>query len=885
MTGVFAYIHNRISSMFSRLFIAIVFLCSASQIKAQKNSIDSLQELIKSTRIDTIKVNASNQVADLLRKKGRHQDALTYVSSALELAEKIKFKKGIGKAHLVKGNIHRVKSEYDDALLHFTKALDIYRPLKDKPTMAIIYGNIGLCYSNKGNLAKAIEYYNLDLQTCEELKDKKAMGYSLNNLGLVYSNKGEFDKALEYYERGLKLDEDLKNKSGEAISLNNIGLVYFDKGNLDKAFDYFFRSLKIKEDLNDKKGIAASYNNIGNIYNRKKDMDKSIEYYEKSLKIREEIGDRKGAAVSINNIGSIYSDRNENKKALEYYERALKIREEMGDVIGLASSYINVGNIYLKEKDYAKTLDYYNKSIDLNKQIGDKKGIAVGHYVVSSVYLSKKEYDKCRENAMLSLRYSREMKVMPDVKNALQNLALCEYGDGKFKEAYEYYLHYTNVKDSIFNEDSNKQISEIQTKYDTEKKEAQIALLSKDQELQLKELEKQKLMLDKSAKEKLLLANENEIKQLAILQSKAALKQKQIEADNEHKQNDLLRKDKLLKDAEVREHRIKVEQQRVTIFFFAVGIGLIFLLAIFIYRGYRLKLKANRIISLQKEKVEHQKELLEEKNKEILDSITYAQHLQQAILPPMKMVNQFLPDSFILYKPKDIVAGDFYWLETHNNHLFFAAADCTGHGVPGAMVSVVCSNALNRAVKEFNLIEPGKILNKVRELVIETFEKSESEVKDGMDISLVALALQSWNQSEGGKYRSSLSFSALKWAGANNPLWISRKGEEKMIEFQPVKQSIGKNEIPEDFVTHSIELKKGDCLYLFTDGYADQFGGEEFDKGKGKKYKYARLNKFLLSISELSINDQKEKLDAEFENWRGQLEQIDDVCILGVRIN
>jgi serine phosphatase RsbU (regulator of sigma subunit) len=248
---------------------------------------------------------------------------------------------------------------------------------------------------------------------------------------------------------------------------------------------------------------------------------------------------------------------------------------------------------------------------------------------------------------------------------------------------------------------------------------------------------------------------------------------------------------------------------------------------------------------------------------EINESIRYARHLQEAILPPKKFISDHLPESFVLYLPKDIVAGDFYWASNEGDEFIIAAADCTGHGVPGALVSVVCSNAMNRAVKEFGLKEPGKILDKVRELVIDTFERSEQEIKDGMDISLCVIDKKSGN---------------VAWSGANNPLWYISNGEMK--EITPNKQPIGKHFDQRPFTTHKINLQKGDMVFCFTDGYADQFGGP-----KSKKLKYNQLKELLFTNFRLPVEEQKKKLYDYFEEWKGDIEQVDDVCIIGVRIN
>lgn len=267
-------------------------------------------------------------------------------------------------------------------------------------------------------------------------------------------------------------------------------------------------------------------------------------------------------------------------------------------------------------------------------------------------------------------------------------------------------------------------------------------------------------------------------------------------------------------------------------------------------------------ILFEKEK-EKSYRLLEKKNQEILDSINYAKRIQSAILPPIDTFKSHLGESFILYEPKDAIGGDFYWLKETNNEIIFAAADCTGHGIPGAMVSVVCNNALNQCIREFNVTSPDKILDKTRSIVEEQFATSQ-EVRDGMDISLCSI---------------NKTTRLLRWSGANNPLWIIRNGQAKIDEIKPNKQPIGKYELPEPFTEHQINLNVGDTIYIFTDGYADQFGGE-----KGKKFKPVNLRKVLLSIQDESMDMQRTIMIDTFKTWRGDLEQIDDVCVIGVRI-
>jgi len=302
-----------------------------------------------------------------------------------------------------------------------------------------------------------------------------------------------------------------------------------------------------------------------------------------------------------------------------------------------------------------------------------------------------------------------------------------------------------------------------------------------------------------------------------------------------------------------------------TWWFISLIVSLIILVSISLYRWRtaalrKAKLMLEQTVRERTSELRAQKEIVEERNKEILDSINYAKRIQSAILPPDKIIKEYLKDSFILYKPKDIVAGDFYWMEHKNNKVLFAAADCTGHGVPGAMVSVVCNNALNRSVREYGFVDPGKILDKTREIVIQEFEKSDEEVKDGMDIALC-----------------SLDGNILQYAGAHNPLWIIRNGA--IIETKANKQPIGKFDIQQPYTTHTFELEKGDTIYIFSDGYVDQFGGE-----KGKKFKTNPFRKLLISIQDQTMEQQRLIIDKTFEDWRGNLEQVDDVCVIGLRV-
>lgn len=288
-----------------------------------------------------------------------------------------------------------------------------------------------------------------------------------------------------------------------------------------------------------------------------------------------------------------------------------------------------------------------------------------------------------------------------------------------------------------------------------------------------------------------------------------------------------------------------------------IGFIVIILLTFLIVRMYNKQAKYNHLL-LQNGNI------IKTKNIEIISSINCAKRIQNAMLPDDEEIQRCLGESFIIYLPKDIVAGDFYWIHYKHPYAFFAVGDCTGHGVPGAMISVMCQTALNRAVLEFSLVKPNEILDKTKELFIEQFNIHNNRFSDGMDISFCLL------NKENNK---------LSWAGANNPLYIIKKDSQKIKVLNPDRQPIGRFPKAKPFSLKEIQLEKGDRLYLFTDGFQDQFGGPKLKKLKPKLFR-----ELLVKTSSLSISDQRKTLIKAFREWKGNEEQVDDVCLLCVKI-
>lgn len=640
----------------------------------------------------------------------------------------------------------------------------------------------------------------------------------------------------------------------------------------DTAQYFADKGIALASKIGYKKGLASIYSNLGILNDYHNHYSEAIDYYNKALQIDIEEGDEKGAARIYNNLGIFYKNRGELDVSIEYFIKSLTIKEKLDDPKGIGSTKLGIGNVYYNKKDYKTALKYYQESYFIDVKIDNKKGAATSANNVGLAYYELKKLDSAEFYYNIAEEASLSSDNYQAQSNCYNNIGLLNLDRNKLDLALTFFEKSYRL-DSLMEDYSSMtaallNISRVYSRKGDYKKS--ISIINKALEIseQIDDMYSRvngydmlasDLYLNKDykdayeAKDRYVVLKDS----LKVLENEERIENLNAKYESEKKELMIgkLNQEKLVQESELKRQNI----QKIA---FAIGFGLMLILAFVIFRSLKQKQKANKLITQQKIEVEHQKEIVEEKNREIMDSITYAKRIQTAILPPQRVVKEYLQESFILYKPKDIVAGDFYWMENKENKTLFAAADCTGHGVPGAMVSVVCNNGLNRSVREYGLTDPGKILDKTREIVIQEFEKSDEDVKDGMDIALCSL--------EGN---------VLKYAGANNPLWIIRNGQNEIEEIKADKQPIGKHAESISFTTHTIELQKGDSIYLFSDGYSDQFGGE-----KGKKFKASNFKKLLLSIQQESMDKQKELINDAFENWRGTLEQLDDVCVIGVKI-
>jgi serine phosphatase RsbU (regulator of sigma subunit) len=631
---------------------------------------------------------------------------------------------------------------------------------------------------------------------------------------------------------------------GIAQSYLSIAGSFFYTGKPDSIIPYGEKALNIFKEQKNNAKISSAYKNIGLGYEMKAEYEKAAQNYFQSMEFAQKSNDPLSVANACASITNVLIAQKKYAEALKYNTRALELFPSLNFPVGLAGAYGTRGILYfyfgrsgMSEKYYDSALVMQDSSFAISSRNNIQSQKLMSYINKGIVYSQREEHQKANE--VNQYVYDEAKKDGGNVY-AL-SLAAVNLGIG-YNALKNYPVALTFLEEGI-------PLAE-QYGFRDLRKEGYYAISETYHNLSDEKSSRQYLLSFIALKDSIL-----------DEETQKSMNELQVLYESEKKDKELLQKD------------FDIDKKSVQRNIF-IGCSVVMLaFAFFIFRGYRSKQKANILIAAQKQEVEKQKDIIEEKNKGIMDSINYAQRLQKAILVPSGEFSKYFHQHLLVYRPKDVVAGDFYFLERTATHVFVAAADCTGHGVPGALVSVVCSNALTRCVKEFKLTDPAAILEKTKDLVIETFEKSGQDIKDGMDISLISVESEFLEKSIPDSQLPALS---LKWAGAYNPLWCLRDG--MLEEIQANKQSIGKVDDPLPFITHSVELKKGDSIFLFTDGYPDQFGGP-----KGKKFKYKQLKDLLVSLHDLPMDIQKEKLEKTFDDWKGDLEQVDDVCVIGLR--
>lgn len=646
-------------------------------------------------------------------------------------------------------------------------------------------------YSN-ADPKKAETYLIEALELSQGLSFKSGIAKSYFIFGNLSENASRYGDAIIQLNKALKVYNEIGEKKKISNCLNKIGDVYWWLADYQHALENYFKALAINEQSGNKNGIATCYRNIGWVYNRQQNYDQALNFFQKSLDLFREIKDTTHTAILYADLGTLYGYKKNHAMSLQFFLSAFDILKNTGRKESIATIYANLAIAYSNNHELILAKEYARKALDVFIETNQRVRIAETYTTMGEIFLDEGNYDSVIYYEEKALRFSREVNYLAQEKTAYNVLAKAYAGMKKYKEAFEYYQKFSNLNDSLASSESIRQVSEMQSLYESGKKEQQI-------ELQNLKIEKQ--------------------------------------------------------DSDIK---------RKNLFLFSALAGmLIFLfMAFMIWKAYKAKKKTSEELAVQKA-------IVDQKNKDITDSINYAQHIQEAVFPEKEIKYRLFPDAFVYFKPRDIVSGDFYWFAEKDGNRFIAAVDCTGHGVPGAFMSIIGNHLLNEIVLDKGILQPSEILNHLHKGVRAVLKQEEQKKQspDGMDIALLCFE------------KSSNELQKVQFAGAHRPLYLVSDGILK--ETKSDKFPIGGADANEDkkFTNHFLSLKKGDVIYISSDGYADQFGGTS-----GKKLMSKNFKELLLANSNLNMPDQENILDTTFEKWKGIREQVDDVLVIGIRI-
>ncbi len=744
----------------------------------------------------------------------------------------------------------------EKALNSYNKNLIFLQKLNKKGLTALCYMNIGSVYMFKKNFNFAIKNYNTSLSVYREAGDQVGLAKGYLLMGNIYYSFYKPDSAIEQ----LKISKNLYSNLNDEIGILNCNRIIADilqnQGGYKDALEYCFNSLKIYEAKNMKEEQAVQYQQIGNIYNKLKNSQEALSNTQKAMDLFKELNDYSQLATVYNAMGNIFTDnakefqKSNNKikqadscfvQAQSYYDQSLKMAQNIDNKELISCYYTNSGIVYQAMQQYSRALKSYTKALTYNIQNQITSQFDATYSNLGAIYLEISDslsagnqrqlyLNKSVEYSLKGYQMSIENKHISFRIDATNNLMEAYNKLGNYKKAMKYATLYMHLKDSVFNEDKLKEINRLQLRYERDKNLREKTILEKEMAFEQEKNEKQRVII----------ASVTIGIGLLVFMITFILRRLQITR----------RQKKII---EQQNHQLTESHNEIT------------------EKNEELN-QLNEEISAQRDNLEllndemtKQRDQISLQHKEITASIHYASRIQRAILPPLDLLSNNFNNYFVLYKPCQTVSGDFYWFRQFKNIIYIVAADCTGHGIPGGFMSMLGISLLNEVVGPRDVNQPHEVLQELRKRLKRTLHQTgqQSEQQDGMDIALCMIDLDSHTAG---------------YAGAYNPLYQIRNNE--LFIYKADRMPIGVH--PNDhlpFTTREIQLQPNDTLYIFSDGYSDQFGSNQ--SGKFTKKRFGEL---LLSVQNLPMSEQKATLEQTFISWKGTHAQVDDVLVIGIKI-
>lgn len=633
--------------------------------------------------------------------------------------------------------------------------------------------------------------------------------------GSMLNYYDKYDSAVYYLEEAIKEFAEIQDTFYLAASWGELGNMFCYRAIYDECLDCFLKSLRYTEELGNKVYIGVTLNNIGGVYYLLEDYEKALEFYEESFTVYNEIKSEYGIALSSNNIGSVYLEYYDDlDSAYKYLKIAESYSEEIGFTEQLAETSANLARLFGLSDEFDLAKEYYNKSIQLNKQIQNRRGLAQSYVSFASLYFGEGLYVRAKEYLDSCIVVSHEIGALEFESQAYKWMYKSDSALNNFEGAFLNLMKYKNLNDSIAKSETQQNIASLQSEFDVERQEKE-----------------NQILIEKQAKQDLI-----------------------------------------------------IQRQKLYNIFITIALGLFLGLLIMLFsilrqrkRHFEMLFSKNQEIMQQKEEILTQNDVLNQRNKEIENqrtvlekyqidtqgSINYAKRIQTAILPEISELKQTFSDAMLINMPKDIISGDFLFFKKFEKKSILAVADCTGHGVPGALMSILNMTLLKEVLRDDVQLTAAETLNKVRNLVKNVLKQSSDQrtIQDGMDIAMVMYDEEKQE---------------INFAGAYRPLYHFR--DNNLTELKADKQPIAAYIKEKPFTDNYLEIKNNDTIYIFSDGFYDQISMD-----LSKKFGIKQFRELISENQVLPLTDQKIILIENWKNWKQNARQTDDIIILAVK--
>jgi serine phosphatase RsbU (regulator of sigma subunit)/tetratricopeptide (TPR) repeat protein len=804
------------------LLFVFTYCCASAQTTP---AIDSLEKKLDAEKNESQQIVLYNQLADEYKGLDPYKTR-EYADKAYDLASRKNDKHGQADALHKKGVSYYYLDSYDTALNYYHQSYELARTAGDSLLVAQSYLAIGNVFRLQGLNDTAVSYLSRALKIYEAVNDQKNIAFCLSTIGDTYLFAGDFEKALQCHKRALAISIAIKDQHREAFCYSSIGNNYHMRGNFDSSIYWHSKSIEVAKLVNEENIMAGSMGVVADGYANLFNYPKAIETYLAALDLAEKKQDKHNTAFIYAGMSDIYERQGDFANAEKYLLQSISLSNEIGDLTRSCNSQLTMAQLQIEKGDTALARKSAEEA--LNTAITNNYPIQQAWALRVKGILKEKEnnYDAAIIYYRSSLLISVKLEDQKEQAETHAVLARALFKSGITDEAITEGLLAFALADTIGSTGLRKDAADILSQAYEKKGDYVNALFYS-----------------------------RTVKTLSDSLNDAGNAKRQAELFANY-QND---KNKAIQDQIDAEKEAQIQQQKMLLIAAGIGLILVAFLAFFIFRGSQQKQKANDIIS-------EQKKIVEEKNREITDSIHYAKNIQQAMLPAPELIQGLFSEHFVFFRPRDIVSGDFFWVGQRNGNKYFAVADCTGHGVPGGFMSMLGITLLNEILDEKNITSPEKMLNELRTLVIQSLNKERKAgtqfTRDGMDVALCCI---------------DASRNKLLFSGANNGLYIHRGSE--LHELEPDKQPVGAYEHEASFTLKEFSLAPGDTIVAYSDGYPDQFGGP-----KGKKLMYRQFRQIIINSIQIDNQRRVNYLADEFDRWKAGHEQIDDVCVFGIKI-